>query len=150
MITLMAIRVTLPRSWGIHNVFHVNLLEPYRTSIQARSCRPAQVLRDYDNFIAEDCTIEEIIGSSYDKQEKRVMYLVQWLDYPDCEDWTEELFEHMMTALEMLSEFHKSNPDTSTRPLPQGLRGYIPIFLGLSMLRFFNSILDPGDISFCY
>jgi hypothetical protein len=86
---------------------------------------PAQVLRDYDNFIAEDCTIEEIMGSSYDKREKQVMYLVQWLDYPDREDWIEEPFEHMMTALEMLREFHKSNPD-ATRPSPQGLRGYIP------------------------
>jgi hypothetical protein len=38
---------------------------------------PAQVLRDYDNFIAEDYTIEEIIGSLYNKREKRVMYLVQ-------------------------------------------------------------------------
>jgi hypothetical protein len=31
-ITLTAIRVTLLRSWGIHNIFHVNLLEPYRMS----------------------------------------------------------------------------------------------------------------------
>jgi hypothetical protein len=33
MITVTPIRVTLPRSWGIHKVFHVNLLEPYQTSI---------------------------------------------------------------------------------------------------------------------
>jgi hypothetical protein len=72
---------------------------------------PAQVLRDYDNIIAQDCTIEEIIGSSYDKREKRVIYLVQWSDYPDHEDWREELFEYMMTVLEMLCEFHKSNSD---------------------------------------
>jgi hypothetical protein len=37
----------------------------------------AQVLRDYDNFIPENCTIEEIMDSSYDKREKRVMYLIQ-------------------------------------------------------------------------
>jgi hypothetical protein len=73
---------------------------------------PAQVLRNYDDFIAEDCTIQEIMGSSYDKQEKHIIYLIQWLDYPDHEDWIEELFEHMTTGLEMLCEFHKSNPDT--------------------------------------
>jgi len=28
----LAIRLTLPRKWKIHNVFHVSLLEPYRTS----------------------------------------------------------------------------------------------------------------------
>jgi hypothetical protein len=32
-ITPTAIRVTLQRLWRIHNVFHVNLLEPYWTSI---------------------------------------------------------------------------------------------------------------------
>jgi hypothetical protein len=74
-ITLTVIGVTLPRLWGIHNVFQVNLLEPYRTSIWQEAVDPAQVLRDYNNFIAEDYTIEEIMGSSYDKQEKQVMYL---------------------------------------------------------------------------
>jgi hypothetical protein len=33
-ITPKAIWVTVPRSWGINNVFQVNLLEPYRISIQ--------------------------------------------------------------------------------------------------------------------
>ena len=115
-ITSTAIRVTLPRSWGIHNVFHVGLLEPYRTSTRRGAVDPAQVLRNYDNFIAEDYTIEEIMGSSYDKREKWVMYLVQWLDYPDREDWTEEPFEHMTTALETLREFHRTNPEAPRDP----------------------------------
>jgi hypothetical protein len=66
-ITPMAIRVTLPRSWEIYNVFYVNLLEPYQTSTWREAVNPTHVLRNYDNFIAEDCTIEEIMGSSYDK-----------------------------------------------------------------------------------
>jgi hypothetical protein len=53
---------------------------------------PAQVLRDYDNFLPEECVIEEIIGSRYDKRKHQIMYLVQWLDYPDREDRIEELF----------------------------------------------------------
>jgi hypothetical protein len=40
------------------------------------------------------------------------MYLIQWLNYPDRKDWTEKPFEHMMTTLEILRKFHKSNPDT--------------------------------------
>jgi hypothetical protein len=71
----------------------------------------AQVLREYDNFIAKDYTMEEIMGSSYNKQDKWVIYLVQWLDYLDHKDWTKEPFEHMMTALKIVGEFHKSNPD---------------------------------------
>jgi hypothetical protein len=65
--TLMAIQVTLPRSWRIYNVFHINLLELYWTSTWQEAVDLAQVSRDYDNFIAEDCMIEEIMGSSYDK-----------------------------------------------------------------------------------
>jgi hypothetical protein len=70
---------------------------------------PAQVFRDYDKFIAEDCTMEEIMGISYDKWEKWDMYLIQWLNYLDNKDWTEEPFEYVMAALEILDEFQKSN-----------------------------------------
>jgi hypothetical protein len=87
---------------------------------------PDQVLRDYDNFIAEYNTIEEIMGSSYDERVKGVIYLLQWLDSPDREDWRNEPFEHMTTALEMLCEFHTSNPDTLRDPR---LRDWEGIFL---------------------
>jgi hypothetical protein len=62
-ITPTAIWVTLSRLWGIHNVFDINLLEPYQISIQGEDIQPAQVLRDYDNFIAKDCMIDKIMGS---------------------------------------------------------------------------------------
>jgi len=32
MVSPLAVRLTLPRKWKIHNVFHVSLLEPYQTS----------------------------------------------------------------------------------------------------------------------
>jgi hypothetical protein len=51
------------------------------------------------------------MGSSYNKREQWVSYLVQWSDYQDHEDWAEEPFEHMLTALKALHEFHKSNAD---------------------------------------
>jgi hypothetical protein len=108
-ITPTAIWVTLPRSWGIDHVFHLNLLKPYRMSRWQEAVDYAQVSRDYDNFIAEDSMIEEIMGSSYDKREKQVMYLVHWLDYSDHEDCTEKTLEHMTMGLETLCEFHKSN-----------------------------------------
>jgi hypothetical protein len=60
--------VTLPRSWKIHSGFQMNLLEPYQTVIWGEAEHPAQVLRDYDNFICEDCIFERIMGSSYDTQ----------------------------------------------------------------------------------
>jgi hypothetical protein len=44
------------------------------------------------------------------------MYLIQCLDDLDPEALTEELIEHMITALEMLYEFHKSNSDMPPEP----------------------------------
>jgi hypothetical protein len=66
-ITPTAIRVSLPRSWGIHNVFYGNLLEPYRTSMWRQAMDPAHVLRDDNYFIALDWMITKIMGSLYDK-----------------------------------------------------------------------------------
>jgi hypothetical protein len=83
------------------------------------------------------------MGSWYDKREKQVMYVFQWLDYPDRENWIEEPFEHIMTALKMLREFHKSNTGCTTRPSAQELRAYIPVFLGLSMLKLFDWYTSP-------
>jgi hypothetical protein len=39
-------------------------------SILREAVAYAQILRDYNNFIAEDYTIEDIMGSSYDKGDK--------------------------------------------------------------------------------
>jgi hypothetical protein len=108
--------VTIQRLWRILNVFHVNLLEPYQTSTWREALDAAQVFRHYDNIRAGDCTIEELMGSSYDKRNKRVIFIVQWFDYSDREDWIEEPFEHMTTALEKHGEFHKTNPDPLRDP----------------------------------
>jgi hypothetical protein len=51
----------------------------------------------------------------------------------------------MTMALEMLGEFNKSNPEVPRDTNLSDERVYI-FFLGLSMLRFCNSILDPGEI----
>jgi len=42
---------------------------------------------------------------------KRILYLVKWLDYPECRDWTEEPFDNFSVgSLEKLREFHQRNP----------------------------------------
>ena len=45
---------------------------------------------------------------------KRVLYLNKWRDYPECRDWTEEPFDNFsLGGLEKLQEFHRSNPDVT-------------------------------------
>jgi len=40
----LAVRLTLPRKWKIHNVFNVSLLEPYRTSEHRAPPDPSKIL----------------------------------------------------------------------------------------------------------
>jgi hypothetical protein len=58
------------------------------------------------------------MGTEYQKRDNRIRYLVQWLDYPDWEDWIEELLDDMTTDVSMLRDFQKSNPDVPRNPRP--------------------------------
>jgi len=107
----LAVRITLPRKWKIHNVFHVSLLEPYRTSEHRAPPDPSKILREADDIEqSEEYDVDEVLGST--RKGRRVLYLVKWLDYPDRKDWTEEPYNNFSVGgLEKLREFHRRNPD---------------------------------------
>jgi len=112
----LAVRLTLPRKWKIHNVFHVSLLEPFRTSEHRPLPDPSKVLREADDIEqSEEYDVEEVM-SSVERgwgNNKRVLYLVWWLFYPRRKDWTEEPFDNFSVGgLEKLREFHRRNPDS--------------------------------------
>jgi hypothetical protein len=106
----LAVKLTLPRKWKIHNVFHVSLLEPYRAGNLRGPVDPSKVLREADDIEqSEEYDVEEVIGSI--KRGRRILYLVKWLDYPDRKDWTEEPFDNFSPGgLDKLREFHERNP----------------------------------------
>jgi len=114
-ISPLAVRLTLPRKWKIHNVFHVSLLEHYRTSEHRAPPDPSKVLREADDIEqSEEYDVEEVMSSVERGRgnNKRILYLVKWLDYPERKDWTEELFDNFSVGgLEKLQEFHRRNPD---------------------------------------
>ena len=63
---------------------------------------------------SEEYHVEEVMSSVERGREnnKRILYLVKWLDYPEQKDWTEEPFDNFSEAgLEKLREFHRRNPD---------------------------------------
>jgi hypothetical protein len=106
----LAVKLTLPRKWKIHDVFHVSLVELFRTGTRA-TLEPAQVLReaeDIENSAGYD--VDEVMASA--KRGRRVLYLVKWLDFPDRQDRTNEPLDNFsVCGLEKLREFHRRNPD---------------------------------------
>jgi len=86
-ISPLAVRLTLPRKWKIHNVFHVSLLKPYRTSEHRAPPDPSNVLQEADDIEqSQEYDVDEVLDST--KRGCRVLYLVKWPDYPDRQDWT--------------------------------------------------------------
>jgi len=60
----LAVRLTLPRKWKIHNVFHVSLLEPYQASKHRAPPDPSKVLREADDIEqSEEYDVEEVMSS---------------------------------------------------------------------------------------
>jgi len=74
------------------------------------------VLREADDIEqSEEYDVEEAMSSVERGRgnNKRVLYLVKWLDYPEQKDWTEEPFDNFSEGgLEKLREFHRRNPDS--------------------------------------
>ena len=85
-ITPLAVRLTLPRKWKIHNVFHVSLLEPYGTSEKRAPPNPAKILWEADDVEqSEEYDVEAVEASREHGRgnRKRILYLVKWLGYDE-------------------------------------------------------------------
>jgi len=112
-ITPLAVWLTLPRKWKIHNLFHVSLLEPYRTSEKRAPPDLAKILREADDVEqSEEYDVEAVEASREHGRgnRKRILYLVKWLGY---DEKTEEPFDNFSVGgLEKLREFHLRNPDS--------------------------------------
>jgi hypothetical protein len=59
-----------------------------------------------------DYKAEEILGSQYSKERKRVLYLVKWKGYQEEADWTVEPYENFDDK-RLLKEYHRRNPQAA-------------------------------------
>jgi hypothetical protein len=119
-----AVRLELPSRWRIHNVFHVQLLEPFRQSTMSGRPPPDldQVLKDADDIIPSNEYLPLTIHDTARKRHKRKMvvkHLVEWEGWPNVTDFTWEPYEHLkdsVRAHEALKEYHSKNPEKLIDP----------------------------------
>ena len=97
-------RISLPRSWKIHNVFHIDRLIPFIETEeygQAYS-QPTPELIDGE----EEYEVDEIITHRRKGRSRKQEYLVKWKGYPSSENsWMKEDDLH---APELLAEYRCS------------------------------------------
>ena len=100
-------QLELPPQWKIHDVFHTDLLTPYREMEfhGPNFTKPPPDLIDGE----EEYEIEEVLQSRRHGRGRKVQYLVKWKGYPDSEnqwvDWDD------LHADEALADFKRKNPD---------------------------------------
>ena len=103
-------QLELPPQWKIHDVFHADLLTPYReTKLHGPNfTRPPPDLIDGE----EEYEIEEVLQSRRQGRGRKIQYLVKWKGYPDSENqWVNWDDLH---ADEALADFKRKNPDAAS------------------------------------
>ena len=99
-------QLTIPEQWKIHNVFHVDLLTPYReTEFHGPNhARPPPDLMGEE----EQYEVEQVLDEHNHGRWKKKQYLVKWKGYPDSDNqWLDA--KDMENAQELIAEFHNSN-----------------------------------------
>ena len=77
-------QLTLPEQWKIHDVFHVDLLTPYReTEFHGPNYNwpPPDLVGEEEQYKVEQVLDEHNYG-----RRKKKQYLVKWKGYPDSDN----------------------------------------------------------------
>ncbi len=99
-------QLKLPTGWRIHDVFHIDLLTPYReTDLHGSNySRPAPDLIDNE----EEYKVEKILDLWQFGRGRKRQYLIKWKGYPDSDnEWVDKRDVH---APEVIREFETQNP----------------------------------------
>ncbi len=115
-------RLKLPTQWSIHDVFHIDLLTPYReTDIHGSNySRPAPDLVDNE----EEYKVEKVLDTRQSGRGRKKQYLIKWKGYPDSDnEWVDHRNMH---APEVIREFENSRAALREH-IRTGIMGEYPI-----------------------
>ncbi|SOV01667.1 uncharacterized protein UDID_18169 [Ustilago sp. UG-2017a] len=103
-----AYRLQLPPSMKIHNVFHVDHLEPYVANTIPNRVQPPPPPVEVESDLEYE--VEQILNSKVDhRYHDPLFYLVRWVGYgPDHNSW--EPASNLTHASDLIAAFHTANP----------------------------------------
>jgi hypothetical protein len=104
-------RLELPTQWSIHDVFHTDLLTPYRKT----PTHGANYQRPPPDLVEgmEEYEVEKVLDSHRYGCGRKLQYLIAWKGYPDSDNqWVN--WDDAEGAQEAIKEFQRSNPDCET------------------------------------
>ena len=104
-------QLTIPEQWETHDMFHVDLLTPYReTEFHGPNYnRPPPDLMGGE----EQDEVEQVLDEHIFGRWKKKQYLVKWKRCPNSDNqWLDA--KDMENAQELIAEFHNSHSDLSS------------------------------------
>jgi hypothetical protein len=109
-ISPMAVCLCLPKTWEVHPVFNISLIEPFvkgKWDVDLNT-----VLKTSDTIQkTPEYEIDQVMGST--EKDGNVFYLVKWEGWPTQKYDTKKPFDsfYSVGAKEELRVFHSKNPD---------------------------------------
>ena len=114
-------KLKVPQLWKMmYPVFNKIFLEPYTLSEQNTTKHPLSTIIEGQ----EEYDVEEIMDSKLIRG--KLHYLVKWIGYPLCHEWTWEPAGNLMHLQDSINEFHSSHP-SALRPVDLNLFHFVLI-----------------------
>ena len=103
--------IKIPRHWKIHDVFHANLITPYKETMMhgPNYSRPLLDLVDGE----KEFEVEQILGMKQMGKGRKTQYLVKWKGYPTSDNSWEP--EKNLNVKELIAEFKQGSRPKKTK-----------------------------------